>query len=44
MLTDSVDEQRVQADDRGNKLKQMLVKTKKELADSKKWVSSLHYS
>ena len=35
-LSDAVEENRVQAEERGNKLKQLLLKTKKELADSRK--------
>ncbi|KAL5005239.1 hypothetical protein ScPMuIL_018695 [Solemya velum] len=35
----TIEEQRLQSEDRGNKLKQMLVKTKRDLADSKKWES-----
>lgn len=34
--SDAVEEQRVQAEDRGNKLKQLLVKAKKDIADAKK--------
>ena len=37
-LTEAVEENRVQAEERGNKLKQLLVKTKKELADLHKQV------
>ena len=37
---EAVEENRVQAEERGNKLKQLLVKTKKELADSRKQVGT----
>ena len=36
-----MEEQHIQAEERGNKLKQLLVKTKKDLADAKKLVSLL---
>ncbi len=36
--------QYVQAEDRGNKLKQLLVKAKKDLSDAKKLVCNQHYS
>lgn len=36
LITDAVEEQRVQAEERGNKLKQLLVKAKKDIADAKK--------
>ena len=38
---ETVEEQHIQAEERGNKLKQLLVKTKKDLADAKKLVSLL---
>lgn len=37
MFLESVETQRLQAEDRGNKLKQLLVKSKKDLAEAKKW-------
>ena len=40
VYTDSSQSQYLQAEDRGNKLKQLLVQTKKDLADSKKRVHS----
>ena len=39
-FTETVEEQHVQAEERGNKLKQLLVKAKKDLADAKKLVGN----
>ena len=39
---DASQSQYLQAEDRGNKLKQLLVQTKKDLADSKKRVRHLN--
>ena len=44
IMTESSESQYLQAEDRGNKLKQLLVKAKKDLAEAKKTVSHSHCS
>ena len=42
-LPDASESQYLQAEDRGNKLKQLLVKTKKDLAEAKRTVRIVLY-
>ena len=41
LLIDAVEEQHTQAEERANKLKQLLVKAKKDLTDAKKLVGTV---